>query len=89
MNFPARFGGTLLAFFSGQALVSAQDSTAVQVNGTNVSSWFGQNWMWVAGVIVLLVILLIIASGRSRRKQTTVVRRGDGHVTTTTTVEED
>ena len=78
----------IVVFF--QAISWAQD-TKVEVNGTDVGSWFGRNWLWVAGVIVLLVLLLLFSGGSSRasRSKTTTYRRGDGTVTRTTTTETD
>ncbi len=78
----------VVAFF--QVVSWAQDAK-VEINGNDVGSWFGRNWLWVTGVVVLLLILLLFSGGSSRRSQskTTVYRKGDGTVTKTTTAETD
>lgn len=65
----------------------AQDVKA-EIKGEEVGSWFSQNWLWVAGVVLLLLIILL-ASGSSRRSRitTTTADRG-GTVRRTTTTEE-
>ncbi len=67
----------------------AQESTKVEINGNDVGSWFGRNWMWVAGAIVLLLLLLLLGGGTSRRSsKTTTFHKEDGGVVRTTTVSE-
>lgn len=69
---------------------SAQESPQVKVNGKDVGTWFGNNWIWVAGLVLLLLIILLF-SGRNRNKRssTTVVsdRFGDVRKTSTTETE--
>lgn len=66
----------------------AQDAPKVEVNGTDVGSWIGRNWMWIAGAVLLLVILMI-PKGSSRKTTSTTIRKDDGYTTKTTTVEND
>ena len=58
------------------------------INGNDVGTWIGHNWMWVIGLIILLIVI-IAAGGRKRRTRTTTttIRRDDGNVTRTTTIE--
>lgn len=76
-------------FVAFHTVLLAQGAT-VEVNGQDVGSWFGRNWMWIAGLVVLLLII-ILAGGSSRRRnsRTTVVtdRNGEVRRSTTTTTE--
>jgi len=69
----------------------AQDNTKVEINGNDVGSWFGRNWIWVTGIIAVLVLLLLLSGGTIRRSsKTTTYRKDDGNVVkTTTTTESD
>ena len=68
----------------------AQDNTKVEINGNDVGSWFGRNWVWVTGIIVVLVLLLFMSGGTSRSSsKTTTYRKDDGSVVETTTTETD
>ena len=80
---------TLFVVVFFQIIAWTQD-TKVEINGNDVGSWFGRNWLWVTGIIVLLVIILLFSGGsRSSRSKTTVYRKGDGTVTKTSTTESD
>ena len=84
----AFFASIVLAFYQLSAI--AQESPKVEVNGNDVGSWIGQNWIWVVGIIALLIIILIASSGKSRTTKTTTVRKDlDGRTTTVTTVRDD
>lgn len=84
----AFFTTLVLAFF--QLIAMAQESPKVEVNGNDVGTWIGQNWLWVVGIIALLIIILIASGGRSRSSKTTTVRRDlDGRTTTVTSVRDD
>lgn len=75
-----------MMFFNASAF--SQDNVKAEVNGQDVGAWFGNNWLWISGVIVLLLILLIASTG-SRSKRITSVKRDDGKtVRTTTTINE-
>ncbi|MES2373712.1 MAG: hypothetical protein V4557_14125 [Bacteroidota bacterium] len=74
----------MLLVFQGSLL--AQDVKA-EIKGEEVGSWFSQNWLWVAGVVLLLLIILL-ASGSSRRSRVTTTTTGPTHVNRTTTTEE-
>jgi heme/copper-type cytochrome/quinol oxidase subunit 2 len=78
----------LLVIFQGKIL--AQDVKA-EIKGEEVGSWFSQNWLWVAGIVLVLLIILFSSSSRrsSRSVTTTTNRNGDIHRTTTTQEVED
>lgn len=83
----AFFATIALAFY--QVVAMAQESPKVEVNGNDVGTWIGQNWIWIVGIIVLLIVILL-ASGKSRSSKTTTVRRDlDGERTTVTSVRND
>ncbi|SJZ52344.1 hypothetical protein [Sediminibacterium ginsengisoli] len=75
-------------FVAFHTVLLAQGAT-VEVNGQDVGSWFGRNWMWIAGVIVLLLIIILAGGSSRRNSRTTVVtdRNGEVRRTTTTTSE--
>ena len=79
---------TLVILFFLQLTALAHDAPKVEVNGNDVGTWIGHNWMWVIGLIILLIVI-IAAGGRKRRTRTTTttIRRDDGNVTRTTTIE--
>ena len=79
---------TMIVIF--QMVSWAQDNTKVEINGNDVGSWFGRNWVWVAGIIFVLVLLLLLGGGTSRRSsKTTTYHKDDGSVVKTTTTESD
>jgi len=83
------FAGLCILLFM-QLQVLAQDAPKVEVNGTDVGSWIGRNWMWIAGAVLLLLILVIPKGGGVKKTTTTTTtRRDDGYTTKTTTVESD
>ena len=43
----------------------------VAVNGNDVGTWFGKNWMWVTGAILFLLLLLLFSGGSKKTKTTT------------------
>ena len=72
-----------------QVVTWAQD-TKVEINGNDVGSWFGRNWIWVVAIIAVLLLLLVFGgSSTSRSSSTTTVRRDDGVVTKKVTTIED
>ena len=79
-----------IVFSLYQLVAMAQESPKVEVNGNDVGSWIGQNWMWIVGIIILLIIILIASGGKSRSSKTTTIRRDlDGRTTTVTTVRDE
>jgi hypothetical protein len=84
----AFFSTLVLALY--QLVAMAQDAPKVEVNGNDVGTWIGQNWIWIVGIIVLLIIILLASSGRSRSSKSTTVRRDiDGRTTTVTSVRDE
>ncbi|MES2330362.1 MAG: hypothetical protein V4539_12215 [Bacteroidota bacterium] len=75
----------VLMMVAFQSSLLAQDVKA-EIKGEEVGSWFSQNWLWVAGVVLLLVIILIASSG-SRRSVTTTTTTPTTHVSRSTTTE--
>jgi hypothetical protein len=70
-------------------LVSAVHAQAdVEVAGQDVGTWFKNNWMWVAGLVLLLIIILLSIGGKRKRKSTTVVKDDLGNVKSVTRTEE-
>ncbi len=65
----------------------SQSVPEVTVNGHDASSWFAQNWLWIAGVIVLLVLIILFMGGSARSRRTTVTTDRNGHVQRTTSTE--
>ena len=69
----------------------AQDAK-VEINGNDVGTWFGRNWLWVSGGILLLLLIIIFGfSGARRTSRTTTITNRNGEVkrtTSTTEVEE-
>lgn len=63
--------------------------TEVEITA-DTGNWFGDNWLWVVGVIVFIILLVALLGGGSRRR-TTVIREdtGTGRVSRTTTVDDD
>jgi len=81
------FFSFLLMFILISTGVMAQET--VEINGTDVGSWFERNWMWVVGgVILLLLIILLSSRSKGVRKTTTVVKDTYGNVKSVTTTEE-
>ncbi len=80
----------VMMLISFQSFVLAQGAQ-VEINGNDVGSWFGRNWLWVSGLIALLILIILFSGSRSRSSKTTVVRDRNGDVrhTTSTTVSED
>ena len=76
---------TLLLFSILPTVMFAQEQ--VQISEQEVSSWFGRNWMWVAGGAVLLLLIFLFSGNNSRRKTTTVVKDDYGNVKEVTTTE--
>lgn len=71
-----------------QMISWAQENAKVEINGNDVGSWFGRNWIWVAAIMALLVLLLLLGGGTSRKiSKTTTYRKDDGSVVNTTTTE--
>jgi hypothetical protein len=64
-------------------------STKVSINGNDVGSWFGRNWLWVAGIMAFLVLIILFSRGSSRNSRTTTVTDSNGNIRRTTTTEID
>ena len=77
--------GTLLLFSMLPMVIFAQEQ--VQINEQEVSSWFGRNWMWIAGGAILLLLIFLFSGNSSRRKTTTVIKDDNGNVKEVTTTE--
>ncbi len=61
----------------------------VEVNGNDVGTWFGKNWMWITGAVVLLLILLLFTGGgHKKRKTRTIIKDDKGDTKKITTIEE-
>ncbi|GAC1397585.1 MAG: hypothetical protein NVSMB63_17930 [Sediminibacterium sp.] len=66
----------------------AQD-TKVEINGNDVGTWFGRNWLWVTGGIVLLLLIIIFGFSGGRRSKSTTITNRNGEVKRTITELED
>ena len=86
--FRLRYMLTMFAL-TGVFIAFGQESPEVKINGNDVGSWFGRNWIWVvAAIAVLLLILAFSGSSRSKRSTTVVSDRfGDVRRTSTTETE--
>jgi hypothetical protein len=80
------FGLVLIAF---QNTLLAQDVKA-EIKGDDVGSWFSQNWLWVAGVVLLILLIVLFSGGARRSSSTITTTNSNGKVsrTTTTNVED-
>lgn len=78
-NAPLKMWSLFVMFIMTAPYTWAQNSPNVKVNGNDVGSWFGSNWIWVVGLVALLVVILMISGGSSSKRSTTVVsdRFGD------------
>jgi hypothetical protein len=74
-------------FATLQNSLLAQDVKA-EIKGTDMGSWFSQNWLWV-GAVVLLLVLILLFSGSRRRRVTTTTTNRDGNIKRTVTTEEE
>lgn len=65
-------------------------TTKVEISA-DTGNWFGNNWIWVVGVIVFIILLFALIGGGSSSRRTTIVREdlGTGRTTRTTTVDDD
>jgi uncharacterized membrane protein len=65
-------------------------TTKVEITA-DTGNWFGDNWLWVVGVIVFIILLFALMGGSRSSRRTTVVREDApaGRVTRTTTVDDD
>ena len=77
--------GTFLLFSMPPMVIVAQEK--MEISEQEVSSWFGRNWMWVAGGAILLLLIFLFSGSSSRRKTTTVVKDDYGNVKEITTTE--
>lgn len=80
--------------FAQETTGSGGSTSTTQVEITaDTGNWFGNNWLWVVGVIVFIILLVALMSGGSRSSRRTTVVREDtgtgGRVTRTTTVDDD
>ena len=82
---PIHYMGTLLLFSMLPTLIFAQEK--VEISEQEVSSWFGRNWMWIAGGAILLLLIFLFSGNSSRRKTTTVIKDDYGNVKEVTTTE--
>ena len=65
----------------------AQESPTVKVNGNDVGTWFGNNWLWIAGLVLVLILILLFSSSSRSKRSTTVVTDRFGDVRRSTTTE--
>jgi cytochrome bd-type quinol oxidase subunit 2 len=77
----------LLVLVAFQTTLLAQDVKA-EIKGEEVGSWFSQNWLWVAGVVLVLLIILFSSSSRRSSRSVTTTSNRNGDVRRTTTTEE-
>lgn len=85
-NLKGRFAAFVLMLVAFQSNLLAQDVKA-EVKGEDVGSWFSQNWLWVAGVVLLLLIILLFSSSSSRSRVTTTSTGPTSQVSRSTTTE--
>jgi heme/copper-type cytochrome/quinol oxidase subunit 2 len=83
----AKIAACILVLLAFQGSLLAQDVKA-EIKGEEVGSWFSQNWLWVAGVVLLLLIILLASSSSRRSRVTTTSTGPSGRVNRTTTTEE-
>ncbi len=77
------FALVLIAF---QNTLLAQDVKA-EIKGDDVGSWFSQNWLWVAGVVLLILLIALFSGGARRSRSTTTTTNSNGKVSRTTTTD--
>ncbi len=73
----------LIAF---QNTLLAQDVKA-EIKGDDVGSWFSQNWLWVAGVVLLILLIVLFSGGARRSSSTITTTNSNGKVSRTTTTD--
>ncbi len=68
-------------------VLAAQDK--IELDTEQVKSWFEENWMWVAAIVLIVVMIALFSRGRGgKRKTTTVIKDADGKTKSVTTTEE-
>lgn len=77
------FALMLIAF---QNTLFAQDVKA-EIKGDDVGSWFSNNWLWVAGVVLVILLIVLFSSGSRRSKSTVTSTNSNGNVNRTTTTD--
>ena len=70
---------------TGCIVAWGQESPEVKINGNDVGSWFGRNWIWVVAAIAILLLIVAFSGSSARSKRTTVVTDRFGDVRRSTT----
>ncbi len=61
----------------------------VEIDTEEVKSWFEENWMWIAAIVLIIVMIALFSRSRGgKRKTTTVIKDADGNTKSVTTTEE-